>query len=475
MSNLPIYSAMFRSTAAHSSIRIFFSVATAASMIFVVRLLGPEEYGKLSLTLQIAVTAGLILSWGSSSTLGKFLPEIPAVPEQGSLASKMLGWILVSFALFTAAFLGLAAAAPALFPAELRSAKTLVVAFAGLFAVFNWAQGTFRGIGKFVGWSWMEGANDLTARLGALGVIVWISRRYDAVLTPFVLALLFWTALASFRLKPYFRPSGFRMPPNVVRYALLMLAGSVLFMAATTLDAALLRGLLKDTSQVGYYFAGVRIPLILLTLLLSPLSIPFLYYFSHQDTFHTRERVYEMGTKLAGVLCGVISLLFFTLARPLVVLFYSQAYLGSVAVLQIYGFVLFLVSLQIFSGPYFAAINKPHLSVAMMLLTIALLAPLDLWLIPRMEAAGAALANVLMLTAQTLVITYLVLRNRINVLRTVLTLMAGMILSVALELWALPYSSLPAFLCFVLASRLVTRDEFAKIKAVLLHKPEATA
>lgn len=470
MSNLPIYQAMFRSTATHSGIRLFFSVATALAMIFIVRLLGPHEFGKLSLVLQFAFTIGLIMSWGAPSTLGKFLPETSDPDQQALLSSKMLGIILLSLVAFAIVFLLFLQAFPQIFPHEIRSMRFPFIAFVCCFAVFNWTQGAFRGAGKFIKWSWIEGGNDFTARAVSLIILLTIGAYFERVFLCFATVLGSFTLISLWKVRNFIRPTSLRLPGNVVRYALMMLAGSVLFMAATTLDAVLLRGLLKDSAQVGYYFAGIRIPQMFQTLLLAPLSVPFLYYFSHHETQHTRERVFQIGTKIMGILCGVISLLFFSLAKPIIILIYSDSYSASILVLKIYAFVLFLVSLQVLSSPFFASINKPQISVLMMILAIGLLVPLDLWLIPRFQAAGAAMANAIMLTVQTLVITFMVLKNNVNILRTVLLLMAGMLVSMILETIFLPYCALPCFLIFVLGSQLLTRDEFAKMKSVIFDR-----
>src|SRR5262245_9852302 len=119
MSNLALYRTMFRSSVANSAIRLFFSLSTSVSMIFIVRLLGPHEFGKLSYILQLAVTIGLVLSWGASTTLGKFLPEMKEERDQALLSSQLLEWITLSVTIFAVGFLLYAALFPKGVPAEL--------------------------------------------------------------------------------------------------------------------------------------------------------------------------------------------------------------------------------------------------------------------------------------------------------------------------------------------------------------------
>lgn len=465
--NLPLYRMMFRSTVAHSGVRTAFSVATTILTIFIVRLMGPQEFGKFSLILQLAVTSGLFLSWGSSATLAKFLPELKEKKSQAHLSSQALEISLISILIFVVAFLLLCQFVPSLFPNEIKSTKFLFILFTSLFAIFNVFQGVFRGIGRFIQWSFVEGLNDFFARGLALSLIIFLSLSYQTVLLSYVGALLCSDLYSFAKTRNQFIITDLKVDAQVARFGINMLLGSIVFMMGTSLDAVLLRGLLKDPNEVGYYFAGVRIPQIFQSFLLAPLAIPFIYYFTHPDTVHTREQIIHLGTKLLGVVCGLVSLVFFSFGDLIITLFYGEFYARSIPVLKIYSFVFFVIGLQSFSGPFFMAINKIHIPLYLGFCSVFVLLGLDLWFLPIWQSAGSALANVVMLTLLTLCYAFIMSRSGLKIVRPTLILMIGILLSVLSELLWLPYASIPFFILFIFAVKLFSREEIGKIKLLL--------
>ncbi|MBI4218171.1 MAG: lipopolysaccharide biosynthesis protein [Elusimicrobia bacterium] len=473
MTNLPLYRKMFQSTLAYSSIRAFFSVSTALLTILIIRFLGPEEFGKFSLILQLAVTLGLFFSWGSSSTLAKFLPERPTEESKARLSSQIAEICLLSLLLFSFLFLILIHFLPKLFPAEIKGVQISFVSFVCLFALFNVLQGIFRGLGRFLPWSWIEGLNDFLARALTLLLIFFFLPRYTLALYTYLGVLflcVFWAALS---VRNQFSRQDLRIEKSILQFSLLMILGSAIFMAGASLDAVLLRGLLKDPNEVGFYFAGTRIPQTFQSLLLAPLSVPFLYYFTHPETFHTRDQVIRLGTKVMGASCAAASLLLFSLAKPIVEIFYSSFYIKSVPVLKIYSFVFFAMGLQVFVTPFMMAINKVHVQLWIGVLSIGLLLGLDLWLIPRWQSSGSALANLIMLSLQALIYNFWMSRHQLPILRPVLLLVLGIAVSVTLEMTLIPFIALPCFLLFLVSIRFFSTEEMDKIQKVVFHKADA--
>lgn len=468
--NLPLYQKIFRSTFFHSSVRACFSTITALVAIFVVRMMGPGEFGKFSLVLQLAVTFGLFLSWGSSGMLAKFLPEKSSHESQAKLSSQAMEVSVLSVLVFAVLFLLLCQFYPSIFPIEIRSAKFLFVFFVSLFAVFNVLQGIFRGIGKFVQWSFIEGLNDFLARVFTLLLLLIVSVKYEVALYCFSGILFLLTFYAFFAVRDQFRRVDMKVESEVARFSMVVLIGAVVFMVGTSADAVLLRALLKDPTEVGYYFAGVRIPQTFQGLLLAPLSIPFVYYFTHPDTLHTRDRIMKLGTKLLGVACGIASLALFSFGKFVILLLYGKSFLGSINVLRIYSLILFLVGMQSFFGPFFMAINKLHVQVFVGVFSVLLLIGLDFLFIPRWASSGSALANVVMLGVQTMVFVYILLRYQMDIVKIYFLLMIGMLLSITLELFWIPYSSIPFFLLFLFVSRMFSADEIRKIRLVIFSK-----
>lgn len=475
MLNLPLYQRMFRAIFIHSGVRAFFSVATALLMLFIVRLMGPHDFGKFSLVLQLAVTFGLLLSWGSSATLAKFLPELKEKKSQARLSSQAVEVSLLSIALSSLLFLGLSHFYPSLLPLELRSNKFIFILYFSLFAAFNVLQGIFRGLGHFVQWSIVEGSNDFGARVFALLLLLTFSLNYVVVLYCFVSTLFLLTLYSFYVKREQLCIASLKIERQVWQFSILMLVGMILFMAGTSADAVLLRALLKEPREVGYYFAGIRVPQIFQTLLLGPLSIPFTYYFNHPDTSYTREKIVLLGSKLLGVICGTFSLAFFSFGGTIVALFYGERFVSTIPVLRIYSFSLFLLGLTALFGPFYIAINKVHTQVWLGFFSVLLLIGLDYYLIPRWKSSGSALANVIMLTIQAAINIFILSRNQVRLMLPGAILLLGMLLGVVLEIYWIPYSSMPFFLLFVVAVRLFSKEEIEKIQLVISPKSaEAT-
>ena len=364
---------------------------------------------------------------------------------------------------------------PSVLPLEIKSIKFLFILFVCLFTLFNVFQGIFRGLGKFIQWAFIEGSNDLLARILIILTLVTISREYYVALYCFsgvMLALIFYSLSVT---KDQFRLNNLKIEPQVVRFAMMMLLGAIVFMVGTSADAILLRALLKDQAEVGYYFAGVRLPQTLLGLLIAPLSTPFIYYFNHPDTSHTREQIINLGTKLLGISCGILALTFFSLGKIMITVFYGLPYSHSIPVLRTYGFVFFLIGIQSLFAPYLMAVNKLHIQVWFGVFSCSLLVGLDFLFIPLWKSFGAALSNVVMLSVQTLSFVFIISRWQPRIMRPSLLLFLGVFLSALFEIFCIPFSSVPFFLAFAAAGRLFSKEELGKIKTVIFSKVESGA
>lgn len=473
MSNLPLYRKIFRLTFVHSGIRAVFSVCTALSMIFIIRVMGPNEFGRFTLVLQLALTFGLFLSWGSAGTLAKFVPEYPEESKK-TLSSQAMEISLISLAMFIIGFFCVYWIHPAILPLEIKSLKFPFILYITLFALFNVLQGVFRGLGRFIQWSLIEGSNDLVCRFAALGLFLYFGIRYDIAFYGYVATLFAFTFFAFFQTRNQYHPTHLIIDEPVRKFGLIMLLGSFVFMLGTSLDVVFLRSLLKDPAEVGFYSAGIRIPQIFQGLLLSPLSIPFTYYFTHPETLHTREQIIKLGTKLLACVCAIVSLSLFSFGSAIVPLLYGKFYGQSIQVLRIYSFVFFLIGMQSLLPPFFVAINKLHITLISSFICTFVLGLLDLWLIPSWKSSGSALANVLVLVFQNMAYLYIVSKHNIDIIKQNLILILLVLISVAVEHFLIPFSSVTIFILLIVVTRYFSREEVEKIQRVI-SKSESPA
>jgi O-antigen/teichoic acid export membrane protein len=160
--------------------------------------------------------------------------------------------------------------------------------------------------------------------------------------------------------------------------------------------------------EVGIFAAGSRLTTMVELLVLSSLSVPLLYYFSHPESANMRAGIVKRGTRVIGTAMGFASLMLAILAEPIVNLFLGDAYREGAAVARVYASHSLGVSLLVLFIPLYLSVNKPQYTVTQGLLTFLLNLILSLVLIPRYGAVGAAAAGVAAITATVLGATFFI-------------------------------------------------------------------
>ncbi len=464
------YAQIFDSILKYLSVRSFFTLGTMACTLIFMRVLGPYQYGKLSLVLHVAIMSGLLLSFGFSGTLAKFIPAETERDSKATLASAALGVSGLAFATAFVIFAALLAWRPKLIPVEIRSVPVAFVVYILGFTLFNVMQGIFRGGGLFLKWSFIEGLQDVVGKIVAVGAIFILGKSFDAAFYPLAFCLTIFVAYCAWELRPYWQVPPLRLEPAFVRYALTVFLGQILFILATSMDPLLLRTLLKDPTQVGYYFAGIRIPKTLESFLIAPLSVPLLYYFSHPDGLWARGKIVAHGTRLLGMASGLLSLVLIAAAEAIVHLLFGDSYAASVSVLRIYSLILFFVGTQSVMNSYYYAVNKPEVPIGIGIFTIIALPLLDWLLIPHWKSAGAALATVLSLFLATCLFVVLLPKDEVSVVGDGLKLMVALGLSLAVG-YGISYYLAPVIFCILITVfKLLRRNDFSRIQELLRQR-----
>ncbi len=465
MTDKTIYRKIFFSAAAYTGLKGFFALATTVCTILLIRALSPYEFGKFSLVSHLAMMSGLILSFGSSGTLAKFMPEYKEERSKARLASQALEISALGTLIFFALLALVLRLYPQFIPSEIKKVGPAFPLFILSIALFNVVQGIFRGTGRFLAWSALEGSAEIAARLLAIAFIFLLAKTFYSAFWAFSLSFAVFVLISLVQIRPLLDWHDLAIPKTVLRYGTLLFLGQIVFMLITSVDPILLRLLLKDPAQVGFYFAGIKIPRMLESLMLAPMAVPFVYYFSHPDTLHTRETIITFGTKMLGISCGLTALTLFAAAQDIVTLALGPGYAESVIVLRIYSALLFFVGLQSLSGSFFLAINKPQISIALGFCGFAIIALLDFLLIPTWKAAGAASATVIGSFIVTLAITAQLWRHGIKIARESLLLCLGLMLSMAVGYLTSFYYLAPiSFALYVVLVGLLKEHDLAKIQ-----------
>jgi len=163
-------------------------------------------------------------------------------------------------------------------------------------------------------------------------------------------------------------------------------------------DILLLGFFLVGTSQIGYYNIAFTLAVSLSTLLLGGLGGVGLSAFSEIEAKHDRKSLgLAWGTtiKIASLLSVPVTIFAIYFAKPIITLFYSDAYLPAAILFQI--FASFGVIGRLLGGgtsyTVLCAINKEKIVFYLRLLAGLLNLILDILLIPKYGALGAIIAT----------------------------------------------------------------------------------
>ncbi len=166
---------------------------------------------------------------------------------------------------------------------------------------------------------------------------------------------------------------------------------TLFFAALLRLDVTLL-GLLREESEVGIYSAAFR--LIEATMFLSwAFAGAMMPWISRQrDGSERLNEGYELGLKGLTALLLPVSLLFVLLAEPIIHLLYGSAYDGSVFPLRMLGIMTLLYGINCLDATVLIARNRPVEFTRLVGIVAAVNVALNLLLIPRYGADGAAVS-----------------------------------------------------------------------------------
>jgi O-antigen/teichoic acid export membrane protein len=370
--------------------RSFTGALGIVASLLLYRVLGPYEAGRFQFVSVLAMSLGNIAALGFLDTLARFVPgKAPEVAD--GHYRRAIRLTLIGLAAGGVLFFGLLQL-PIRIPSELRETAVLFYFGTASYALFAVSLGMLRGQGRLL----IIPRIDLVFNSGAktLALIV-------ALTAPFLFPVfLAHTAVqigvflgVLLMLRRSFRHPEVRFSSAETRFCRLVLFGEAVRVLVMNIDIYLLRVLLGP-DDVGIYAAGTRITRVGEQLILGPLMVPLLYYFSHPDSAFIKQRVMTMGTRLAGVFVGLVALGVAMLAEPIVTIFLGEAYLASIEITRIFVIYALGRAVMFFMLPLYSSENHPEYGIWQGLLIFGLNLGLDLVLIPRYGTVGAAMAGV---------------------------------------------------------------------------------
>lgn len=467
-----LHSQIFISVAGFTFKTALFTAIGVVVGMLIYRSLGPTELGKLSLIVTVSSTVGMILGLGFCETLAKFIPQKIAANDKNQLYTKSLAIVSLSFVVFALLYFATTTIFPIL-PHEIKEVRFAFLLLIGTYAVLGINNGMLRGIGKFSLLPNLGALQNSVPGIVALPILFYLIASYKVVFYNVFFFQFLTVAITFYLLKSHLKIKEVRdlkIERQVITFSLIMLGGSITYMLCTTVNVVLLRAMM-DAREVGYYTVGTSIPIMLQGMFLSPLTVPFLYYFSHPESRAETQNIIRYGTRIIGFTAGLISLLIFAFADKIILILLGAQYSNSILALQIFSTHTFLLGIFTFSGIYFLSINKPYIGVLLGLSSFVLNFIFDLILIPYMGAAGAALAAIIGLAVSLVV--YIAIMRQFGVNLTFVFAMAAIFsISFFVGFKVYVFLAVPIYLLLGILTKMIRMDDIENMYGMLMPRRE---
>ncbi len=363
--------------------------------VWVARYLGPEQFGSLNYALAFTTLFGTLAGLGLDGIVIRDLVRHPA--SQG----ETLGSALVLKAVGGLATLGLALTAIFLVRPQDSTAHWLV----GILA----AQAVFQALDTIDLWfqSRVESRYTVWARNSAFMVVALIKIILILVRAPivaFAWAMLVETALGALGLTLAYRLRGlswgkwrfnFNRGRTLLRESWPLIFSGLMIMLYMRIDQVML-GQMVDDKAVGIYSAAVRLAEIwnFIPMIIAASVFPALVRSRELGEGGHRQRIQQFYD-LNAVLAYIISFPVALMAPLLIAGLYGNAYQGAEIILGIYIWSSIFVFLGVARGQYLVTEGLLKFSLLATILGAGTNIGLNIFLIPRYQGVGAAIATVI--------------------------------------------------------------------------------
>lgn len=466
-----LYREIFLSTAKYVILRNIFMFITGIINIFIVKLLGPYEYGRYFLVWNLISTVGPILSLGWLNTLARFIPEKYSDYEKAQLLSQGLISVFIISILF---FLGVSLTykfSSQFLPKELKDIIFIFICFTILVAFFNVLEGFWRGLGKFNEFVVIDGLRSNIGNILALVLLLLGFISYKIIIQINFLVGVFFLCGLFYHIRKYLNFRIISIEKKVIIFCLSLLLGQIVYMLAVNLDLILLRGMLKDPYQVGYFSAGTRIPKIIEAVFIGQLPAPILYYLSISNNDSFREKFLNFSTKILGFVFGLVSLLCFSLSDYIIEFLFSEKYIHSIIVFKFFSLSLPILAFLIFISTYYVYNKKVFVHLAFYFLFLVLFHSLFTYLLlPLYKFFAPVISYLFCLVFFGILINMdCMYRFKISVFFEFIRLIFFLVLSVSLEIiFKIRLISTFTFIIIYILTKSISFDEINKLKEITI-------
>ena len=469
-----------RGTVYLTAAKLYFLATSALLPLLLARILSPDKYGIYKVVIGAMTVVNALLVTGALQSVSKFVAEDPGrspeVHRKALILQTLLGAAAALLFVLAAPLMAAGLRDPAL--AHYLRLAALAIATFGLYAVF---MGTMNGRGLFG----KQAALDFTystAKVGLILGLAWIGSVAGALvgfasagLAVGLLGLLFAGSGRWGERFPMRRLLGFAAGAMSVTLVVNLLLQTDLFLVkrlSPAGDSNLLAGLYSaalDLSRLPYQAIAVPTALVLLPAVSRGLA---------GNTNGDAARALRAALRYVLIGVGLAATLLATNSHPLLMLIFKPAYAGAALPLRIAPFgVLAFCIFYVFATALIGS-GRPFHAAAIGVVTLIIDVILNSLLIPPYGLVGAASATALALTAGALLAAFHVRRTlRVEFPLATLgrVLIAGVLIAGVSTRWdavgvlvLLKCAGLGAlFLGFLILFRELTRDDLARLRAIL--------
>lgn len=372
--------------------QLLFLISSYAIHIGLGRMLGPELYGMYAVVVSLVTVVNLILTTGIPRTVSKFTSERPDLAKSILKTAGKLQ-LCLSLLIFALYFILASFLAEILKDCSLTTLIRVSSIMIPIYAIFSLYTGYFNGLRDYRNQSVISAVYSISKIALIFGLVLMGFSVFGAVLgfaiSP-AAGLLIAVAIASFPI----RTSEYIGYSKIIKFALPVIVLSVLLNFSTSVDLLVLKAIVRDSQEVGYYSAASMISKVPFTLLgaLNMALFPAVSSLTYlNDLQKTREYIQESFRYLLIFLVPATAFIFVT-ATEFISLLYSPKYVEGGEPLRVLIIGILFFSVFAYFLNIVVASGKASLAAGFSVFISVLSAILNFTFIPVFGMTGAAIA-----------------------------------------------------------------------------------
>lgn len=386
---------MFAGTIRYTIIRGSIGLLAMATSILVYRFLEPSESGKLILVTGLVRGVMPLISFGTAYALIRFVVNSPKnvgrILYRRAAVATLIGTIVFSL------LIGLLVTTGEILPEEVGTIPVLFVMLVAGYGGLFMNSHMLRGLGKLNTSSILDGSVELLPRLFIVPWLILGMATYIFYLQ-LQLAVVILFSLISFGLVRHSLSTKAHnlditsVQPSIMDGYWIFTIQSQLHLLAYWLFTNVAIWMIRYTQspfEVGLFGVAMRLTIIVISLGLTPLLTPLVYYLldkAQDDTYQTY--IVIKGTVIVATLMGMGTLFLAAKADVIIPLVFGESYQEAVPAFKYLAHFPFAVALQIFFLPILIKFNQQYVVIIAYAFSILIQLLIGWVILPILGIAG---------------------------------------------------------------------------------------